>query len=288
VRIDEQIRRCTSFLSIRKEQRDGWAFYPVGTAFYVGELLGNDRAIKYVVTARHLVDGSRPFGSLWVRCVATTGEKRLFELPTDSWWQHPTTDVAIAPLTIPLEKYELQFLPLHLIADAAWLQEHDVGLGDQIVACGLFSQYIGQERDAPIVRFGRIALIPNELIRIPGQGAMPAMEFSAILAELGSWAGQSGSPVFVYFRLDRNLFTGDTIQMKMPNPRLLGLIHGHYTLPQNVIDLSGEVSKARVQLNSGIAIVIPATAILDVLEQERAVTLRAEYVRILREDGLIQ
>jgi hypothetical protein len=287
MRIDDQVRCCTSFLSIRKNVQDGYAFHPVGTVFFVGEVLGRGRAIKYAVTARHVVDLSRPFGSLWVRCISADGKKKLFEFPPDSWWSHPTTDVAIAPLLIPLEDYGLRFLPLELFADAAWLQEHDVGIGDHVVASGLFSQYIGQKRDAPIVRFGRIALVPDEPLRIPARGPLPSMEFSVILAELGSWGGQSGSPVFVYFSVDRDLFAGEALRSKIPNPRLLGLLHGHYNFPQGVVSLSETANDAHVLLNSGIAIVVPATSVLELLAQDQAAAHRAKFTRILREDGLI-
>ena len=96
MRIDEQVRRCTSFLSIRKNADGGHTFHPVGTAFFIGEVLGRGRAIKYAVTARHVVDASRPYGSLWLRCISTNGKKKLFECPSDSWWSHPTTDWAAA------------------------------------------------------------------------------------------------------------------------------------------------------------------------------------------------
>lgn len=288
MRIDDQVRHCTSFLSIRKNVQGGFAFHPVGTTFFVGEVLGRGRAIKYAVTARHVVDASRPLGSLWIRCISADGKGKLFEFPTDSWWSHPTTDIAIAPLLIPLEDYGLRFLPLELFADAPWLQEHDVGIGDHVVASGLFSQYIGQKRDAPIVRFGRIALVPEEPLRIPAQGPLPSMEFTAVLAELGSWSGQSGSPVFVYFSVDRDLFAGEALRAKIPNPRLLGLLHGHYNFPQSVVNLSEMTEDAHVPLNSGIAIVVPTTGVLELLALDQAVAHRAEFTRILREDGLIE
>lgn len=286
MKIDEQVRQCTSFLSIRKRTDQGDSIHPIGTAFYIGEVLGNGRAIKYAVTARHVVDASRPHGSLWVRCVRPNGRKALFECPIDSWWCHPTTDVAVAPLAIPLEEFDLRFLPLELFADDAWLKDNQVGIGDHVVAAGLFTQFIGSSKDAPIARFGRIALTPDEPIRVPGDCRLPAMEFRAILAELGSWGGQSGSPVFVYFSIDRDLFAGAEVKLVIPNPRLLGLVHGHYNFPQPVIGLSDDQA-AQVHLNSGIAIVVPASEILAVLALDEAKKHRSEFVAILRQEGLL-
>lgn len=287
MRIDEQVRQCTSFLSIRKTHEGHHTFHPVGTAFYVGEILGRGRAVKYAVTARHVVDASRPHGSLWIRCVRPNGRTTIYECPTDSWWSHPTTDVAVAPLAIPLEDFDLRYLPLELLADDAWLASNHVGIGDRVVAAGLFSQFIGRSKDSPIARFGRIALLPDEPIRVPGDGHLPAMEFRAILAELGSWGGQSGSPVFVYFSVDRDLFAGNELKLAIPNPRLLGVMHGHYNFPQPVSGLADDQA-AQVHLNSGIAIIVPAAAILDVLALDEAQTHRADFVRILKEEGLLE
>lgn len=107
------------------------------------------------------------------------------------------------------------------------------------------------------------------------------------MAELGSWGGQSGSPVFVYFSVDRDLFAGETLRTEIPNPGLLGLLHGHYNFPQGVVNLSESAKDVHVPLNSGIAIVVPATGILELLALDQAIEHRAEFTRILREEGLI-
>lgn len=288
MRIDEQVNQCTSFLVLRTEVTGAWRFSPAGTAFFVGVNVGRDCWAKYAVTARHVIDGSRPHGPLWMRCVSQDGKKKkLFEYAQDAWWLHPTADVALAPLAIPLEDYDLKFLPVDLFATPEWMKEHDVGVGDRVVASGLFSQYLGSSRDAPLLRFGRIALVPDEPLRIPSQGPLPSMELSAVLAELGSWGGQSGSPVFVYFSVDRDLFAGEALRLQIPNPRLLGLLHGHYTVPQSIVENAGELGDARVPMNSGIAIVIPAATILEVIMSEPVLEHREHLTRILREEGLV-
>jgi len=287
MRIDEQVRESTSLLFLKKDVANGgFDLTPVGTAFYISEQLGRDRSISYLVTARHVVDGSRPIGSLWVRLVRKDGKKLVFEIPSDSWWCHPHTDIAIGPISMSMREFEMRYIPLELLADDQWMSEHSVGIGDHVVAIGLFSQFVGKGRDAPIARFGRIALMPDEHIRVPGSGGLPSMEFEAIFAELGSWNGQSGSPVWAYFSIDRDLFGGNVLATKIPNPRVLGVLHGHYNFPQNVLGISDKNS-AKVNMNSGIAIIVPASKILEVLSLDCAVEHRANFVRILREEGLI-
>lgn len=287
MRIDEQLTSGTAFLSTREETEEGCTFHPQGTAFFIGELLPKGRAINYVVTARHVIDSTMPNGSLWVRCGSSGEQKRtLFELPHDSWWLHPTTDIAVAPLSIPLEDYGLRFLPLGALANTEWIQEHDVGIGDRVIASGLFWQHIGQLGDAPMVRFGRIALVPEEPVRVSAQGPLPSMEFPAILVELGAWNGQSGSPVFVYFSTDCDLFSGQTPRTQIPNPRLLGILSGHHIISQKISSLPGDPDNTPVPVNSGISVVVPATGIFEVLAQDQAVEFRSEFIRILREAKL--
>jgi len=207
-------------------------------------------------------------------------------MPQDDWWIHPSADVAVAPITIPLERYDLGFLPTELFANDEWMREHDVGIGDHLAVPGLLAHHIGTERDEPSLRFGRISLIPQAKIVIPPQGALPGMEMDAILAELSAWAGQSGSPAFVYFSIDRGLFAGKALQLQIPSPRLLGILHGHFIIPQAVRERDEEFLHAHVPLNSGIAILVPATKITEVLQGEEPQEHRERCNAILSEEGL--
>jgi hypothetical protein len=281
MRIDEQVRRCTSFLVLRKEVEEGLEIYPVGTVFCVCEKIAQDRWINYAVTARHVIDGSRPHGPLGIRCVTPDGGRtKFYALSQDRWWVHPTSDVAVAPLTIPLAEYGIKVLPMDLLATGDWIREHDVGPGDHVVTPGLFSQYVGVSRDEPVLRFGRIALVPSQPLRIPAQGPHPSMELDAVLAELASWGGQSGSPVFVYFGADRDLFRERLVHTQVPSPKLLGLLQGHYLVSQRVDEIPG----GRIPMNSGIAIVVPASKILEVLGMDPAKEYREWVLAHLRND----
>jgi hypothetical protein len=94
----------------------------------------------------------------------------------------------------------------------------------------------------------------------------------AYLVEARSWGGHSGSPVFVYFPPDREL--GVISVGGGPRIMLLGLVHGHYELPQPV-DLTGDIfGSGKVSMNAGIAVVIPAQAITELLMSEDEVAQR--------------
>lgn len=287
MRIDEQARKCVSFLAIQKAgaQPDRIALVAVGTLFYVGIKIDAEHWVVYGITARHVVDASRPHGDLFIRLVDSNGGTVPMRIPIDLWWDHPTTDVAAIRISFNLAEYGLQFLPTDLFATQEWLSEHNVGIGDRLVLSGMFSEYVGGVRDEPILRFGRISLIPTEKLRIPPQGPMPGMEIEAILAEAASWGGQSGSPAFVYFSLDRGLFVGDRVEMRLPNPRLLGLVHGHYNIVQRVFEKDEEYQNLRVPLNAGIAIIVPAMKILELLNSRPVIEDREELTRAFHKEG---
>jgi len=285
MRIDEQARKCVSFLAIQKpgSQPESIALVAVGTLFYVGIRQDNDRWVAYGITARHVVDASRPDGDLFIRLVDSNGNTVPMRIPVDLWWAHPNTDVAAIRISFNLAEYGLQFLPTDLFATPDWLNQHNVGVGDRLVISGMFSNYVGSLRDEPILRFGRISLMPTEKLRMPPQDHSPEMEIEVILAEAASWGGQSGSPTFVYFSFDRSLFVGDRVEMRLPNPRLLGLVHGHYNIVQRVLEKDTEYPDLRVPLNAGIAIIVPAMKILELLNDPSVVEDRE--TRAAQEEG---
>jgi hypothetical protein len=222
--------------------------------------------------------GVREIEEMWLTTIGTGAPVVLAAKPG-------ARDVAAIRISFNLAEYGLQFLPTDLFATQDWLSEHNVGIGDRLVISGMFSEYVGSVRDEPILRFGRISLIPTEKLRIPPQGLIPGMEIEAILAEAASWGGQSGSPAFVYFSFDRGLFVGDRVEMRLPNPRLLGLVHGHYNIVQRVIEKDAEYQDLRVPLNAGIAIIVPAMKILELLNSAPVVEDREELKRAPQEEG---
>jgi hypothetical protein len=94
------------------------------------------------------------------------------------------------------------------------------------------------------------------------------------LIEARSIGGLSGSPVFV--RETINLKTGDDEFLSGLGPiYLLGVIHGHWDIPPDakndirVVDETGSV-------NMGVAIVTPASKLLDVINQDELMEARRQ------------
>ena len=115
--------------------------------------------------------------------------------------------------------------------------------------------------------------------RLLGPGSKGVL-VEGYLTEWRSFGGASGSPVFVYFPPDR---VPNVITVGTPTIRLLGLIHGHIEIRQEVEYTGESWSKGTVDVNSGVAVVIPAKTIKEVLMTDRLVEDRREtLVRVRR------
>jgi hypothetical protein len=302
--IPANFRRSVAYLTVDDvDEKTGLAVRrPAGTVFFVAVPAGDVGISYYAVTARHVVDGSRPYGQLYLR--ANTKSGGFHDLPCppqDSWETHPTSDVAAIPLRIDVVDWDIDFLPVGMLAVDGRIEAARVGEGDAIALVGLFTSHPGATRSQPVVRFGHIARMPYEPIPIKMDPAPNAayVPRRAYLVEATAWGGQSGSPVFIYFGPDRLPWEqdpGDFAARVDPtgNPGigfgLLGLMHGHYRHMQTIdIDAGGQTAKGKVDQNRGISIVIPAQEILDVLNTVEFVKQRewgAAQVRdSLRPDG---
>jgi hypothetical protein len=106
------------------------------------------------------------------------------------------------------------------------------------------------------------------------------------LVEMRSIAGLSGSPVFV----DRPAvppmgffpdpqFKPDPEQVNWFRYHFLGLIHGHFDVPNPLEDIVAEDDSATAGVNTGMGIVIPAQMILDTLYQDDLAQERIELLK---------
>ena len=118
---------------------------------------------------------------------------------------------------------------------------------------GLFIPHVGETRNQPITRFGRIALIPDEPV------LWEDTYVRVILAEITAFGGNSGSPVFV--------FLGHTDAQGLPVPRLLGVLKGSFT-QEHVASITGYDEQFRVTNTAGIAAIVPAVTLDDFVRQQ--------------------
>ena len=258
MRIPEDVKKCVVYFGFevseganRKRKYGGTGFLIVMPSKIQGA------SFLFLVTAKHVVD-KLSGRNVYIRANTKDGKSQELKiLDNQKWYFHPTdnaADVALIPVFLP---QEFDFLPIPssmLLAEKVRL-DSGIGIGDEVFITGLFVHHVGHAKNLPIVRTGNIAMTPDERIPIKDFGMM-----ETYLIEARSIGGLSGSPVFVI-----------NIKGNQAVLYLMGLIHGHWDVPpENLMDDTSQDAGAKAGVNVGIAIVTPASKILDVLLCEEA------------------
>jgi hypothetical protein len=270
VLVARQYLKCVAFLCV--ETATG--ITPRATGFFV-VYERDDQLIVYLVTAAHNIYKARAAGcdKLVARVNREDGGTPIaLDIPHEAWTCSPLTDVAVVRMTDE-EFLEADIYPRwsDWLATDKWIKDWHVGTGDPVIIPGLFTQ-IKTQQIQPILRFGRISMMPEEKIGITIVDDETVTKVDAYLVEALSRGGVSGSPVFVvcdphdrgWVFDDSEGWWGD----KQPDDdpiRLLGLVHGHYDVHTGEDSFAPQLM-GDYELNSGIAVVIPAQAITALLE----------------------
>ncbi len=278
MRVPNEIRDCVCFLCT-KEFRDGSNVYQCkGTGFFVAvpSETHADQAHVYLVTARHNVERARDAGSLYLRLNTVTGEADYVEAKGE--WLFPesdSSDVAVMMLDIPFDEFQFQPVPVEILATQSSINRHDIGIGDEIIITGLFSQRHGTRRNSPIVRTGIIASMPDEPLKDEQSG----LEYEAYLVEVRSIGGLSGSPVFIFVQV------AGTLKPMRGAPLIwthqifvLGLIRGHWDYKRTVTEI-GYTDDEATAVNMGMAIVTPIQEVINILYSDECVRERRKIDR---------
>lgn len=236
----------------------------------------------YAVTNRHVLDN----GGVVLRLNKTEGGTRIKPTERTDWFDHPDRyDVSVLPLDLEGEQIEYSSIPTTEFITREIVEDYRIYPGDEAFLVGRLITPWGQQRNAPAVRFGNISMMadPGDPVR-----GYDNVEVEAFLVECRSLSGFSGSPVFASttrtYRADDHLpkpknapepkpegeKKGLTVTMVATSgtfgPWLLGIDWGHLPLWKPVYERDEQTQTAqRVEQNTGIACVLPAWHILDVL-----------------------
>jgi hypothetical protein len=245
----------------------------LGTAFFVGYPDpggGPTFTLGYLVTAKHVlkdVDGSfLKEIKLRVDLKDNQGAEFITNIPVSDekgnlLWFHDTddaVDVAALPFLPDLGKFQYRQIPLAMFADDAMIEREKVAEGDSLYFIGLMAQYYGEKKNYPVVRRGTLALMTDEQIDTP------TGRQNAFIAELASWPGNSGSPVF----LSLTGIRGSTITAGI-NLRFLGILSGSFLNKVKGTTLEATVTGGN-DMETGISFIVPASKVKALLESAPA------------------
>jgi len=184
-----------------------------------------------------------------------------------------TVDLAIVRVAIDERKMDFMTLSTEMVATPETLRELRANENDEVLFTGLFTWHPGARKNYPIVRHGKIALLPEE--RIPFDRRFPDTTVDVYLAEITSFGGNSRSPVFLRIGGLREGPSGP--QVSGYKYYLLGVMKGFFP-EASEFAIEVETRQGMVAQNSGIAAVVPAHYILRILQGAPAQALRDTLV----------
>lgn len=265
MRVPDEVRDCVVFLGIQVTRDGGRTdFVWGGSAFFISvpsETQPETTLYPYLVTAKHAIDeiGDR---EIFMRINQRQGGAAIASLRGARWHFHETesatVDVAVLPLAPPLEQFAYKCVGYDAFLTDTGIETMGIGVGDEVFMTGLFAHLSGKEQNIPIVRMGNVAMMPNDTVPTDEYG-----DIEAYLIEARSIGGLSGSPVFVRGSIGVHIPATNTPLY------LMGLMHGHWKVPSGDVNptplLDSAISGKNETINMGIAIVVPARKIMEVL-----------------------
>lgn len=263
-----EIKKSVSFIFIMNKENK---LIPNGTGFFVGvkNETNPETFNVYFVTAKHVLQdsGGNYHSEIFLRLNTKDGESKLIKLKTEDLKisEHGDRDVDIALFSLlPNDAtYDFKFIPDSLLANDIVVTQHQIAEGDDVFFSGLFTAHLGQKKNQPIIRFGKVALIPDDKIEWKEHGK-EAKFMDLYLLECQSFGGNSGSPVF--FQLNPTRVPG---QLSLGGPRifLAGVMTGSF-LNGNKVQINQSIPNLVSLQNVGIAAVTPAQKLHEILQSE--------------------
>jgi hypothetical protein len=236
-----------------------------GTGFFVSVPSTVHGVYLYFVTARHVAEGLRDYDVCITVNKRGGGVVEVFAPEPPMWYLHPTdktSDVAVTQI-VNVGDADIIPVPVGELLTAQDTHELDIGIGDEIFVTGLFSEVPSTTRNIPIIRHGNISMMPSEQIQT-GYGYA-----DVCLVEARSIGGLSGSPVFVRPTANvplKNAAIGGFLVLT-DQVKLLGVMHGHWDVKESEINNPKLCHDRKQGVNYGIAIVTPATKIIETLNR---------------------
>ena len=166
----------------------------------------------------------------------------------------PSVDVAVVRWAPNQEIFDFPMLDVEMLADREAVSSGKIVEGDDVFFPGLFVSYYGNSNNVPVIRFGRVSILPQE--RIPWR----EQKCELYLIESTCFGGNSGSPVFILHSMDRH----GSLTVGQRGFFVAGLLIGYFNelQPLKWVDAAAIPVNAN---NTGISAIVPAHLIREIL-----------------------
>ena len=231
------------------------------TGFLVGypdSRLPNTTFFSYLVTNRHVAEcwdeDNRPMpiksAVLQINSKDGTSSQR-FALDTKAWHfpSDDSVDLAATSVTLP-DTLDIKYISVADFATKDFLHANVIAEGSPIILAGCFVQLEGVHRFEPIVRQGILSMIPDEPVMTTARKLG-----TVYLGDVHIFGGNSGSPVMV-----------TDGPLNMSGYHLLGVVSGYYYETEDFKLEIATIIQGKAQANSGVAMIVPADLVKDLLD----------------------
>lgn len=271
--IPTEVKKSVAFIYTFEEKKN---LTKGGTGFFIGEQKREnpDHYSVSLVTAKHVIqtDDQKSFlPEISIRLNTIDGGSSMFKVPLNPTGaaqnvflhEDPTVDLAVITILPDKDKYDFMFLESELLTTKEDVEKLSISEGSDVFFTGLFIPFMGENKIYPLVRFGKIALIPDERVLVNGE------KKEVYLIEAGAYSGSSGSPAFV-----------NTEDNTSDSRKLIGIISNHFIdkLPVRPTQTDNSTAIA----NIGIAIIEPAYKLQEILSSREMQISKLSAKNILR------
>lgn len=272
---EKQIRKSVAFIHLVCEKgRD--TFDVKGTGFFLSyhdERFPDGSQFMYFITNRHVAEcwdsDDKPMhvksasirfnhfdGSSPEEAMNPTGNLDWI-IPKDD-----SVDLALLPLIPNRKVIDYRAVPFEMLANEEMVSR-DVFEGQKIMFAGFFYQFAGEKKMQPIVREGILAMVPDEVME-----TINGKQGKLYLGDIHIFHGNSGSPVFVNVGgTHGNRILGDRFL-------LLGVVSSMFYEDQDLQLHIATTLEGKLHANSGIAAIVPATAVEKLVSDPRVKHIR--------------
>jgi len=275
--IPENVKKLVAFVYVGDNPHDARLS---GTGFFVSVSKvssTNGPTAYYFVTAKHVIlkPDRSPVSRIFLRVndrhdgVAMVPVDLILAGTNKNVYFHQDADVDLAVIAgVPDPQYcDIMTLDSGYLTSESDIRALHIHEGTDTFFTGLFTHYFGSSRNYPIVRFGKFALATDEKLDWPepkfdsGTNIWQITRQNLYLIESTSLGGNSGSPVFFQFGMERE---ANTISFGGPELKLAGVMKGNFGDIESIIPIETAVIPG-VRTNTGVAAVIPAYLLHDIL-----------------------
>ena len=272
---EKEIRKSVAFIQmVCKKGQD--TFDVKGTGFFLSyrdERFPAGSVFMYLITNRHVAECWDPeekpmeVKSISVRFNLVNGASSVVPLSSSGniRWIIPTdesVDLALFPLVPDTKQVDYRAVSFEMLATEE-IVTREVFEGQKIIFTGFFYQFAGEKKMQPIIREGILAMVPDEDME-----TIKKKRGKVYLGDVHIFHGNSGSPVFVNVGgIHGNVLAGDRFL-------LLGVISSYFYEDEDLELHIATTMTGKLRANSGIAAIVPASAVGTLVNDPRLKQMR--------------